>query len=60
MYIAGVYRAPSIDLVEVLETLTSDVVNFRTKGKVMVVGDFNARIAEEPSIIQDNNDAAQQ
>jgi hypothetical protein len=54
-YICGVYAPPrtDFDFGQVLRSLESDCIHFRQLGKVIVMGDFNARI-DNSSIVQES------
>ena len=57
-FICAVYSPPpdsgenSDDFSQVLLSLETDCIKFRQQGKVVVMGDFNARIGNSNSILQ--------
>jgi hypothetical protein len=61
LFICGVYIPPDNpfrgyqDFPKCLEMLEADCLKFRSLGKVIVLGDFNARIGNNESIIQSNS-----
>ena len=55
-YIASAYISPvdskrEIDVADFIQELEVDIQNFQTLGRVIVMGDFNSRIGDEPSKI---------
>src|SRR5271170_5884677 len=58
LYIACLYLPPGVTdnkFVQCLESLEMDILNFRKVGKVIVFGDFNARVGNRESVIQSAN-----
>ena len=59
LFVCGVYIPPDgspmlKDFAQCLEILEGDCIKFRKDGKVIVMGDFNARIGRNESLIQGN------
>lgn len=50
LLVAGVYWSPGEDLVESIQELEEDIGRFKEQGKVVVMGDFNCRIGELPTV----------
>ena len=53
-FICAVYAPPrdDVDFDQILRSLEEDIWKFKQMGKVVVMGDFNARINSNPSIVQ--------
>jgi hypothetical protein len=61
-YIGGIYLPPSnsninLDFKQALQQLEADCILYRKSGKVIVMGDFNARIGSLASIVQNGGDS---
>jgi len=51
LVVGAVYRAPSVNLGDTLAGITGDVMRYRGRGIIVLVGDFNCRIGEVPNRI---------
>jgi len=49
LVVGAVYRAPSMNLGDVLAGITGDVMRYRGRGTMVLVGDFNCRVGELPN-----------
>ena len=51
VFVFGVYRSPKTNFEDTMRILSCEIARRQLEGKVLVMGDFNARIGEEPSVI---------
>ena len=51
LFIGGVYRSPTTSFDDTNTVLKCDMAKILAEGNVLILGDFNARIGEEPSVV---------
>jgi hypothetical protein len=51
VFVFGVYRSPKTNFEDTMTVLSGEITRRQIEGKVIVMGDFNARIGEEPDVI---------
>src|SRR5689334_7636409 len=56
-YLLGIYIPPhGIDFGQILQTIEADCTHFKKFGKILIAGDFNARIGSNASIVETDSD----
>jgi len=51
IFVFGVYRSPTTNFEDTMRVLSCEIARRQLEGKVLVMGDFNARIGEDPNVI---------
>jgi len=51
LFIGGVYRSPTTNFDDTMTELKGEMAKRLEEGNVIILGDFNARIGEEPSVV---------
>src|SRR3569623_1212828 len=51
VFIGGIYRSPASSVGDFLRNLKNDIARLQQVGLVIVIGDFNARVGNTPSVL---------